>query len=353
MNHFMYKEILEQPTTLSTTLDLVKRRLPSLIDQIRQRDVQRIFLTGCGTSYYAALMGEFYLERIAEIQSRAFPSSEFTYCFPRRNASRCLLIVASRSGETTEAVQALKEAKKRGAVTLAISNNPASSLVEEADHAFQLGVGEENSIVMTKTFSSLVFTLQLLSLEFSGNQRNEEIAKVREQLHKIPRLASSLVGKFRDEAEGFAKKYSGLSRFIYLGSGPNYPICLEAGLKLRETSYVPVEVFHTLEFRHGPMAGADENVLVIAVLTRSETTDKQLKVLKEIRERNAPVLAISNVPAVRNQVDGVVDVPNELDELSLPLLNLMPLQLFAYFYSATKGLNPDSPRSLVRFVKLD
>jgi len=349
----MYKEILEQPAKLGATLDLAKRRLPSLIDQIRERDLQRIFLTGCGTSYYAALMGEFYLERVAEIQSRAFPSSEFTYRFPRRNASRCLLIAASRSGETTETVQALKEAKKRGAVTLAISNKPASSLVEVADHAFQLGVGEENSIVMTKTFSSLVFTLQLLSLEFGRNQPNEESAKIREQLHEIPKLADSLIGKFRDGAQGFAKKYLGLSRFIYLGSGPNYPICLEAGLKLRETSYVPVEVFHTLEFRHGPMAGADENVLVIAVLTISETTDKQLKVLKEIRERNTPVLAISNVPAARNQVDGVVDVPNELDELSLPLLNLMPLQLFAYFYSASKGLNPDNPRSLVRFVKLN
>jgi len=353
MNHSMYKEILEQPTTLGTTLDLAKRRLPSLIDQIRERELQRIFLTGCGTSYYAAMMGEFYLERVAEIQSRAFPSSEFTYRFPRQNASRCLLIAASRSGETTETVQALREAKKRGAVTLAISNNPASSLVEVADHAFQLGVGEENSIVMTKTFSSLVFTLQLLSLEFCRNQPNEEIAKIREQLHKIPKLADSLIERFRDGAQGFAKKYLGLSRFIYLGSGPNYPICLEAGLKLRETSYVPVEVFHTLEFRHGPLAGADENVLVIAVLTISETTDRQLKVLKEIRERNTPVLAISNVPAVRNQVDGVVDVPNELDELSLPLLNLMPLQLFAYFYSASKGLNPDNPRSLVRFVRLN
>ena len=353
MNHFMYKEILEQPTALGATLDLAKRRLPSLIDQIRERGLQRIFLTGCGTSYYAALMGEFYLEKIAEIQSRAFPSSEFRYSFPRRNASRCLLIVASRSGETTEAIQALEEAKKRGALTLAISNNPTSSLVKAADYAFLLGVGEENSIVMTKTFSSLVFTLQLLSLEFCGNQRNEEIAKIREQLYEIPRLASSLVGKFSDEAEGYAKKYLSLSRFIYLGPGPNYPICLEAGLKLRETSYVPVEVFHTLEFRHGPMAGVDEDVLVISVLTRSETTDKQLKVLKEIRERNAPVLAISNVAAARSQVDGVVDVPNELDELSLPLLNLMPLQLFAYFYSVSKGLDPDNPRSLVRFVKLD
>jgi len=349
----MYKEILEQPTALSATLDLAKRSLPSLIDQIRERDIQRVFLTGCGTSYYAALMGEFYLEKVAEIQSRAFPSSEFTYYFPKRNASRCLLIVSSRSGETTEAIQALRDAKKRGAVTLAISNNPASSLVQAADHAFQLGVGEENSIVMTKTFSSIVFTLQLMSLEFGRNQPNEEIAKIREQLYGIPKLADSLVGKLRDGAERFAKTYQGLSRFIYLGSGPNYPICLEAGLKLRETSYVPVEVFHTLEFRHGPMAGADENVLVIAVLTRSETTDKQLKVLEEIRERNAPVLAISNVAAARDHVDGVVDVPNELDELSLPLLNLMPLQLFAYFYSTGKGLNPDNPRNLVRFVKLD
>jgi len=353
MNHFMYKEILEQPNALGATLDLAKRRLPSLIDQIRERDLQRIFLTGCGTSYYAALMGEFYLEKIAEIQSRAFPSSEFRYCFPTGNASRYLLIVASRSGETTEAIQALEEAKKRGAVTLAISNNPTSPLVEGADHAFLLGVGEENSIVMTKTFSCLVFTLQLLSLEFCGNQRNEETAKIREQLYEIPRFAGSLVRKFSDEAEGLAKKYLSLSRFIYLGSGPNYPICLEAGLKLRETSYVPVEVFHTLEFRHGPMAGVDEDVLVIAVLTRSETTDKQLKVLKEIRERNAPVLAISNVAAAVNQVDGFVNVPNELDELSSPLLNLMPLQLFAYFYSVSKGLDPDNPRSLVRFVKLE
>jgi len=349
----MYKEILEQPTALGATLDLAKRRLPSLIDQIRQRDLQRIFLTGCGTSYYAALIGEFYLEKIPEIQSKAFPSSEFRYCFPTGNASRHLLIVASRSGETTEAIQALEEAKKRGAVTLAISNNPTSSLVKAADHAFLLVVGEENSIVMTKTFSSLVFTLQLLSLEFCRNQRNEETAKIREQLYKIPRFAASLVRKFSGEAEGLAKKYLSLPRFIYLGSGPNYPICLEASLKLRETSYVPVEVFHTLEFRHGPMAGADENVLVIAVLTRSETTDKQLKVLKEIRERNAPVLAISNVAAAANQVDGFVNVPNELDELSLPLLNLMPLQLFAYFYSVSKGLDPDNPRSLARFVKLD
>ena len=353
MNHFMYKEILEQPDALNATLDLAKRRLPSLVDQIRERDPKRIFLTGCGTSYYAALMGEFYFERVADIQSRAFPSSEFTYCFPKRNSSRCLLIAASRSGETTETVQALKEAKRRGAVTLAISNSPTSSLVEAADYDFQLEIGEENSVVMTKTFSSLVFTLQILSLEFSQKQPNEEIARVREQLHKIPAVARSLVGKFRDQAEEFAKEYLGLRRFVYLGSGPNYPICLEAGLKLRETSYVPVEVFHTLEFRHGPMAGADENVLVIAVLTRSETTDKQLKVLKEIRERNAPVLAISNVASVRNQVDEVVDVPNELDELSLPLLNLMPLQLFAYFYSVSKGLDPDNPRSLVRFVKLD
>ncbi len=353
MNHFMYKEILEQPDALNATLDLAKRRLPSLVDQIRERDPKRIFLTGCGTSYYAALMGEFYFERVADIQSRAFPSSEFTYCFPKRNSSRCLLIAASRSGETTETVQALKEAKRRGAVTLAISNSPTSSLVEAADYDFQLEIGEENSVVMTKTFSSLVFTLQILSLEFSQKQPNEEIARVREQLHKIPAVARSLVGKFRDQAEEFAKEYLGLRRFVYLGSGPNYPICLEAGLKLRETSYVPVEVFHTLEFRHGPMASADESVLVIAVLTRSETAQRQLKVLKEIRQKNAPVLAISNMAAARNQVDGFVDVPGELDELSLPLLNLIPLQLFAYFYSASKGLNPDNPRNLVRFVKLD
>ncbi len=349
----MYKEILEQPKALGATLDLAKRKLPSLIKRIREKDIQRVLLTGCGTSYYATLLGEFYLERVAEIQSRAFPSSEFTYDFPRRKASKCLFIAASRSGETTEAVQALREAKKRGAVTLAISNNPDSSLVKEADYAFHLGAGEENSIVMTKTFSSIVFTLQLLSLEFAHDRVNEEIEKIREELHKIPKLAESLIGKFRDEAEELVKRYSGLSRFVYLGSGPNYPICLEAGLKLRETSYVPVEVFHTLEFRHGPMASADENVLVIAVLTRSKTVDRQLRVLKEIRERNAPVLAVSNVAPASSQVDGVMDVPYELDELSLPILNLIPLQLFAYFYSVSKGLNPDNPRNLVKFVKLD
>jgi glucosamine--fructose-6-phosphate aminotransferase (isomerizing) len=311
------------------------------------------YITGCGSSYYAAMIPAHYYSYTLGLNGRALPSSEFVWYAPGPDDRSPILLALSRSGRTSESVEAIRKAVRTGVPSIAVTSDPTSTMSEECDYSLDTGVTSEQSVIMTKTFTCGALAATLLGIEFSEAQGTTPIPEqLEDDLDNLPTDTQRVISAVEDQAKTRAEKATA-NRFIYLGSGGNYASCLEGALKLRETSYSASECYHTMEFRHGPFAELEKGIQVISVVPKNKNINEHLTLLKEIAATGATVVPISNEPTVIASFENSIVMPDSVGNEFTPILYMIPLQLFAYYYAVKKGRNPDKPRNLTKFVTTD
>jgi glutamine---fructose-6-phosphate transaminase (isomerizing) len=359
--HYMLKEIYEQPEALEKAM---RGRLCEAeasahfgglnLDARQLRSVERVILTACGTSYHAALVGEYLLEEFAHIPVEVEYASEFRY----RNLpmDRNTIVVAiTQSGETADTLAALREAKRKGHRTLAVCNVVGSSIAREADGGIYLHAGPEVGVASTKAFTSQVLNLAMLALQLGRLRHLSSLqgARMLAELRAMPdaiRRALECGGEARRVAERLAEARS----VLYLGRQYQYPVALEGALKLKEISYVHAEGFPAAEMKHGPIALVDEDTPSVFLVPRGPLFEKSMSNLEEIRARRGPVIAVATEgdDEVARRADEVLYVPEVPDYLQ-PLVSVVPLQLLAYYAALLRGCDVDRPRNLAKSVTVE
>ncbi len=360
--HFMLKEIYEQPRAVTDTMR--GRIVPESgnvvladvnLDPATVREIRRIVLVACGTSFHAALVGRFMLERLTGIPCEADLGSEFRY----RDAvvgPDTLVVALSQSGETADTLGAVKAARAKGTPLLAITNVVGSALSREATGVLYTHAGPEIGVASSKTFTATMTACYLLALSL-GRQRGvltaEEGRKRIQDLLEIPRLMEVTLELDAQLAE-LARTLFHYQNFLYLGRGIHYPIALEGALKLKELSYIHAEGHAAGEMKHGPIALIDEGMPVVALTPRDHTYERMLGNIEEVRARDGQVIAVAHAGdrEIAAKADHVIAVPPTVDLLS-PILMVIPLQLLAYHMAVRRGCDVDQPRNLAKSVTVE
>ena len=360
--HFMLKEIFEQPRAVTDTIRgrLSEEKGDVILEDVhldRQflKKIRRVHLIACGTSYHAALVGKFLIEEFCRIPVEADIGSEFRYRNPIIGEDN-LLVAISQSGETADTMAALREAKRKGAATLAICNVVESSLAREADHVIYTHAGPEIGVASTKTFVTQLVILFLLGLRMGrelGFLTHEKGKTLIEELVRVPHLMEEML-KASGQVAKIARKYLHARDFLYLGRGINYPIALEGALKLKEISYVHAEGYPAGEMKHGPIALIDREMPVVVLATQNDVYEKVVSNIEEVKAREGKIIALAS-PSDREIVkkaDDVIYIPETLPCLT-PILLTIPLQLLAYYMADFKGTDVDQPRNLAKSVTVE
>ena len=357
--HFMRKEISEQPRAITDTCRglLLEEEGDVFFDKfdIPLIDIERVYLTACGTSWHAALVGKYIFEDLYKIPTEVDLASEFRYRNPLID-KKCLVIAISQSGETADTLAAVKEVKRRGASTIAVCNVMESSLTREADWSFMTHAGPEIGVASTKAFTTQIVALYLLALYFgrrSGRVTRETGVGLIAELLKLPKKIEKI---FEEEGriEAIARKYFHSRDFIYLGRGINFPIALEGALKLKEISYIHAEGYAAGEMKHGPIALIDEEMPVVALAPLDSAYAKMLGNMEEVKARGGRLIAVINDSDsdAASRVDDAIKVPVSSPHLT-PVLMTVPLQLLAYYVAVNKGTDIDQPRNLAKSVTVE
>ena len=359
--HFMLKEIMEGPEVLQNTLrgrvlaaegNVRLGGLESVAKELEKID--RIIISACGTAYYAGLVGEYMLEEHAGIPVEVELGSEFRYRKPVIN-ERTAVLVISQSGETADTLEAVREGKRRGALTLGIVNTVGSTIARETQAGVYNHAGPEIGVASTKAFVSQLTALALLTV-FLGRKRGMSAAEGRDITNELKNLPEKIqrVLDSKESIEKLAKKYAKNRDFLYIGRKYNYPVAFEGALKLKEISYVHAEGCGAGEMKHGPIAMIDENFPTMAMVPSDSVYDKMLSNVQQIKARKGPVIAVATEgdTEIVTLADDVMYVPKTLEMLS-PILNVIPLQLFAYYFAKKRGLNVDRPRNLAKSVTVE
>ncbi len=360
--HFMLKEIHEQPKAVRDTMsqriapDKTSVSFEELAwDTAYLNAFNKIYIVACGTAYHAGLVGKYYIEKLARVLVEVDVASEFRYRDPIVD-EHTLLIVVSQSGETSDTLAALKESKRRGAKTLAITNVVGSSIAREADQVVYTWAGPEIAVASTKAYTTqlvLFFMLALYMAEIKGTIAAERTAQLVTQLHEIPAQISEILSDV-DPIKTFAKQYGFNEDVFYIGRGLDYAVSLEGALKLKEISYIHAEAYAAGELKHGTLALIVEGVPVIALATQRNVYEKTLSNIKEVKARDAVVIGIAaeGDTELEKYVDHVMHVPAS-DEFIMPILSVIPLQLLAYYAAITRGCDVDKPRNLAKSVTVE
>lgn len=360
-DHFMLKEIMEQPQTLMDGLrgrllpDEGTSRLGGLLPEIQSiLYARRILISACGTSWHAALIGEYLLEEFVRIPVEVEYASEFRYRDPVLDPD-CVVLVISQSGETADTLAALREAKRKGVKVFGICNVVGSTIARETDAGVYIHAGPEIGVASTKAFTSQVLVLSLLTL-LLARMRSMSAAKGSEivsELQTLPEKVEAIL-KSSEAIKNIAQAYHEASNFLYLGRGYNFPVALEGALKLKEISYIHAEGYPAAEMKHGPIALIDENMPVVFIATKDSTYDKILSNIEEVRARKGRVIAIATEgdEEIRQRADHVIYVPPTLEFLT-PILTIIPLQLLAYHIAILRGCDVDQPRNLAKSVTVE
>ena len=359
--HFMLKEIHEQPDTVRNAMrgrllrDEGTAKLGGLnLGDDELRDIRRIVITACGTSYYAGLIGEYLLEEYARIPVEVEYASEFRYRNPILDDGT-LVIAISQSGETADTLAALREAKRRGATVMGIVNVVGSTVAREAGRGVYIHAGPEIGVASTKAFTSQVTVLALLTMHLGRLRVLSQAAgrSLAVELEALPaKIEKILAGA--PAIRSIAEQLRHHDNFLYLGRGPNFPVALEGALKLKEISYVHAEGYPAAEMKHGPIALIDENMPVVFIATKDGAYDKVMSNMQEVRARRGKILAIATEgdADIHALADYVIPVPATHDAF-VPLLSVVPLQLLAYFMAVQRGCDVDMPRNLAKSVTVE
>ena len=359
--HFMLKEIFEQPEVLRNTMRgrlLVAEgnaKLAGLDTNINElRNINRIIITACGTSYYAGMVGEYMIEDLAGVPVEVEYASEFRYRNPIIKPGTLVLAI-SQSGETADTLAALKEAQQKGATALAICNGVGSTIARTSDGGVYLHAGPEIGVASTKAFTSQVTVLAMIAL-LLGRQRRlsfETGADIAKSMLDLPQLAEQTL-KLSDKIKELAKAYSKANNFLYLGRHFNYPVAMEGALKLKEISYIHAEGYPAAEMKHGPIALIDENMPVVVIAPKDALFDKIISNVREIKARGGKVIAITtdDCSPLDEIADHIIVVPKTIPML-MPILTCIPLQLLAYHIAVLRGNDVDQPRNLAKSVTVE
>jgi glucosamine--fructose-6-phosphate aminotransferase (isomerizing) len=359
--HFMLKEIFEQPETLQNAMRgrLTDDEATAVFGGLnltpqQLRSINRIVLTACGTSWHAALVGEYLLEEFARIPVEVEYASELRYRNPPMDRDT-LLFAITQSGETADTLAALREMKRKGHPTLAICNVVGSTIAQEADGGIYLHAGPEIGVASTKAFTSQCVTLAMLALYFGRLRHLSYGAGLRiiEQIRKLPDNVSRALD-CNEEVRRIAQKYYDCRNFLYLGRQYNFPVALEGALKLKEISYLHAEGYPAAEMKHGPIALVDENTPSVFVIPQGLVYDKVMSNLEEIKARGGPVIAVicEGDTRVTELADDVITVPT-VDDFLQPIVTVIPLQLLAYHVAVLRGCDVDKPRNLAKSVTVE
>ncbi len=361
--HFMLKEIMEVPEVIenSTRGRLVPEdgtvNLGGLRDVLpRMKQAKRIIITGCGSAYYAGLVGELLIEELAGIPVEVEIASELRYRRPTMNAKDAVLIAVSQSGETLDTLEAIKECKRHGMLTLGIVNVVGSTIARETDAGVYNHAGPEIGVASTKAFISQLTVLSLIAILLGRNDglSTADGRKLVAELARLPELARAVLAR-APHIERVAKKYSRMTDALYLGRKFESPIAYEGALKLKEISYVHAEGYPAGEMKHGPIALIDDAFPSIVIAPRDSLFEKTRSNIQELRARGGPVIAVTtdgSEKELSELADDVLSVPMTHEAL-LPILITIPLQLFAYYVAKERGLPIDKPRNLAKSVTVE
>ncbi|MBN2008423.1 glutamine--fructose-6-phosphate transaminase (isomerizing) [candidate division KSB1 bacterium] len=359
--HFMLKEIMEQPQTIFDTMRgrLLLEEGTAKLGGI-QHDLEsllyarRVLLTACGTSWHAALIGEYMLEEYVRVPVEVEYASEFRYRDPILDRDT-VVIAISQSGETADTLAAIREGKQKRAKVLGICNVVGSSIARETDAGVYLHAGPEIGVASTKAFTSQVMVLSLMTL-LLGRMTSMSSSKGREiaqEMASLPQKVEKILSH-AEEIKKIAVQYAHSQNFLYLGRGYNFPVALEGALKLKEISYIHAEGYPAAEMKHGPIALIDNNMPVVFIATKDSTYDKILSNIEEVKARQGRVIAIATEgdTEISKQVDHVIYVPQSY-EMLMPILTIIPLQLLAYYIAVERGCDVDQPRNLAKSVTVE
>lgn len=360
--HFMLKEIYEQPKAIKDTM---RGRLAENGTEINFTElgwtpedftgISKIFIVACGTAYHAGIVGKYYLENLARIHVEVDIASEFRYRNPLVDAN-CLTIVISQSGETIDTLAALKEAKRLGSRTLAVTNVVGSSIAREADQVVYTYAGPEIAVASTKAYTTQLLVMLMLAVyvgRLRGTLDGNKADALAKGLHKVPEQLHDMLENV-DQIKVFARHYGSSLDAFFLGRSLDYAVALEGALKLKEISYIHAEAYAAGELKHGTLALIVEGVPVIVLATQEDVYDKTVSNLQEVKAREAMVIAIAleGDDSIAKYADHVIYIPRADKELA-PILAVLPLQLLAYYAALTRGCDVDKPRNLAKSVTVE
>jgi glucosamine--fructose-6-phosphate aminotransferase (isomerizing) len=359
--HFMIKEIHEQPAAIKDTLrGRIINDSEIVLDSINitkedLEKIEKIFIVACGTAYHAGVVGKYVIESFARIPVEVDVASEFRYRNPIVN-ERILTIVISQSGETADTIAALKEAKRKGSRVIAITNVVGSSVSREADEVLYTWAGPEIAVASTKAYTTQLIALYLIALDFAlkkGTMSSTKVVEIISELKKLPDKVQYLLDN-KEVIQKFASEHYNVKDVFYIGRGLDYAVAMEGSLKLKEISYIHSEAYPAGELKHGTLALVEEGTLIIALATQDDLFEKMLSNIKEVKARGGYVVAFAKQGNL--QLNGVVDkviyIPDTLKELT-PVLTVVPLQLLAYYMAVEKGCDVDKPRNLAKSVTVE
>jgi glucosamine--fructose-6-phosphate aminotransferase (isomerizing) len=361
-DHFMLKEIFEQP---STVFDCLRGRVDAAKGTItmagveanieKLKNAQRILIIACGTSWHAGLLAEYIIEELCRTPVEVEYASEFRYRNPVIHKGD-VIIAISQSGETADTLVAIERAKEQGAVIFGIVNVVGSSIARVSDAGAYTHAGPEIGVASTKAFTAQLAVLTIIALKLGyekGTLDNKRFLHLLNELEAIPEKIPAALGQ-AEEIKQLAYKYKDARDFLYLGRGYNFPIALEGALKLKEISYIHAEGYPAAEMKHGPIALVDENLPVVFIATKDSYHEKIISNIQEIKARKGKVIAVitEGDDVITKMADDVIVVP-AADELVAPMLSVIPMQLLAYYIGVAKGLDVDKPRNLAKSVTVE
>ncbi|MEY4279293.1 MAG: hypothetical protein RL377_1297, partial [Bacteroidota bacterium] len=361
-DHFMLKEIFEQPETI---YDCLRGRLLHEQQQIVMAGVDnhiealtkasRIIIVACGTSWHAGLVAEYMIEELCRIPVEVEYASEFRYRNPVIHPGD-VIIAISQSGETADTLVALESAKEKGAFIFGVVNAVGSSIARLSHAGAYTHAGPEIGVASTKAFTGQLAVLSMMALKMAkakGSISDERYVFLLNELASVPEKVKEILAD-TSKIESIAKQYKGASDFLYLGRGYNFPIALEGALKLKEITYIHAEGYPAAEMKHGPIALVDENLPVVFVATKDMYYEKVVSNIQEIKARKGQVIAVATIGdnVLPTMSDNIMFVP-DIDEVIAPLLSVIPLQLLSYYVGIYKGIDVDKPRNLAKSVTVE
>ena len=359
--HFMIKEIHEQPSAIKDTLrGRIIDDSEIVLDDVKitkedLEKIDKIFIVACGTAYHAGVVGKYVIENLARIPVEVDVASEFRYRDPLVN-ERTLTIVISQSGETADTIAALKEAKKKGSRVIAITNVVGSSVSREADDVLYTWAGPEIAVASTKAYTTQLVALYLIAMDLAikkGTITKTKVMELCTELKKLPEKVQYLLDN-KETIQKFAYEHYNAKDVFYIGRGLDYAVAMEGSLKLKEISYIHSEAYPAGELKHGTLALVEDGTLVIALATQEDLFEKMLSNIKEVKARGGFILAFAKQGNLQLEdvVDKVIYIPDTLKELT-PVLTVVPLQLLAYYMAVEKGCDVDKPRNLAKSVTVE
>ena len=359
--HFMIKEIYEQPRAVRDTLNSVIENgnldFSSIgLSEEAVKNIEKIYIVACGSAYHAGMAAQYVIEDLARIPVRVEVASEFRYRNPILEENS-LVIVISQSGETADTLAALRLAKNQEISTLAIVNVVGSTIAREADHVFYTLAGPEIAVATTKAYSAQLIAGDVLALYFAYVKEKinaEKYLELIKALQKLPEQIQKVLSDDKERIQWFASKYANARALFFIGRGIDYAVSMEGSLKLKEISYIHSEAYAAGELKHGTISLIEDGILVVSVLTQSELYEKMISNMVEVKCRGAYLMGLTCAGnyKVEDTVDFAVYVP-QTDEHFMPSLAVIPLQLLGYYVSVSKGLDVDKPRNLAKSVTVE